>query len=300
MRIGHFFFLHRSDRGILLTLMIVSVGMLTGLALLDAKDETDLTEETSSPVTEVKEARRNNTPHSKSTETGQATRMRVERFAFDPNTADSVQLRRLGLQDWQVRNIMKYRASGGIYRKKEDFAYTYGLTQKEYRELEPYITIGPDYQPASVLVEEKMKEQAHDTLSFRRKIAKGTTVDLATADTTQLMSIPGIGSHYARRIVNLRERLGGFASINQLDEIEGFPLQAKQYLRLDSPMVRKLNLNRASVNELSRHPYINYYQAKAIVDCRRSRKQLKSLDELRLLRDFPSEALQRLEPYVEF
>ena len=65
----------------------------------------------------------------------------VERFPFDPNTADSTQLLRLGLQPWQVRNIYKYRAKGGIYRQKEDFAKLYGLTVKQYRELEPYIQI---------------------------------------------------------------------------------------------------------------------------------------------------------------
>ena len=40
-----------------------------------------------------------------------------ERFAFDPNTADSSQLLRLGLQPWQVRNIYRYRAKGGVFRE---------------------------------------------------------------------------------------------------------------------------------------------------------------------------------------
>lgn len=53
---------------------------------------------------------------------------RAELFAFDPNTADSTELLRLGLAPWQVRNIYKYRASGGIYRKPSDFARLYGLT----------------------------------------------------------------------------------------------------------------------------------------------------------------------------
>ena len=75
----------------------------------------------------------------------------VERFAFDPNTADSTQLLRLGLQPWMVRNIYKYRAAGGVYRKKEDFARLYGLTVKQYQELEPYIQISSDYLPASTL-----------------------------------------------------------------------------------------------------------------------------------------------------
>ena len=53
---------------------------------------------------------------------------KAELFAFDPNIADSTQLLRLGLAPWQVRNIYRYRAKGGIYRDKTDFARLYGLT----------------------------------------------------------------------------------------------------------------------------------------------------------------------------
>ena len=67
-----------------------------------------------------------------------------ELFYFDPNTADSTQLLRLGLRPWQVRNIYKYRAKGGRYRQKEDFAMLYGLTLEQYRRLEPYIRIKPE------------------------------------------------------------------------------------------------------------------------------------------------------------
>ena len=93
----------------------------------------------------------------------------TERFLFDPNTADSTQLLRLGLQPWQVRNIYKYRAHGGIYRQKEDFARLYGLTVKQYRELQPYIRISKDYLPASTLVGERPKME-RDTLRYPVKI----------------------------------------------------------------------------------------------------------------------------------
>ena len=107
---------------------------------------------------------------------------KVERFAFDPNTADSTQFLRLGLQPWMVRNIYKYRAAGGVYRTKADFARLYGLTTKQYRELEPYIHISADYQPASSLVG---KEQTYerDTLRYPMKLTEGETIDLNVGDT---------------------------------------------------------------------------------------------------------------------
>ena len=116
---------------------------------------------------------------------------KAERFPFDPNTADSTQLLRLGLQPWQVRNIYKFRAHGGIYRQKEDFARLYGLTVKQYRELEPYIRISSDYLPAATLVGEHRKVE-RDTLRYPVKIQADEHVVLNTADTTQLKKVPGI------------------------------------------------------------------------------------------------------------
>ena len=231
----------------------------------------------------------------------------VERFPFDPNTADSTQLLRLGLQPWQVRNIYKYRAKGGIYRQKEDFAKLYGLTVKQYRELEPYIRISSDYQPAAMLVETRESRGSRDSreardssLRYPVKIKENEHVVLNTADTTQLRTVPGIGTYYAKEIVRHGQWLGGYVSVDQLDEIEGFPQESKKYFVIQGASPKKLNVNKLNLQQLRKHPYINYYQAKTILDYRRLHGKITSLDDLRLSKDFPPEAIRRLEPYVEF
>ena len=224
---------------------------------------------------------------------------KAERFPFDPNTADSTQLLRLGLQPWQVRNIYKYRANGGIYRQKEDFARLYGLTVKQYRELEPYIRISSDYLPASTLVGERRKME-RDTLRYPVKIQENEHIVLNTADTTQLKKVPGIGSYYASEIIRLGQRLGGFVSVDQLDEIDEFPKDAKKYFVIANAHPKRLNINRLTLQQLRRHPYINFYMAKAITDYRRLHGDIKSLNELRLSKDFPDEVIRRLEPYIEY
>ena len=223
----------------------------------------------------------------------------AERFPFDPNTADSTQLLRLGLQPWQVRNIYKYRAKGGIYRQKEDFARLYGLTVKQYRELEPYIRISKDYLPASTLVGERPRKE-RDTLRYPIKIQEDEHVVLNTADTTQLKRVPGIGSYYASEIIRHGQRLGGFVSIDQLDEIEDFPKDAQKYFVIADAHPKRLNINRLTLQQLRRHPYINFYQAKAITDYRRLHGNIKSLNELHLSKDFSEEVIRRLEPYIEY
>ena len=223
-------------------------------------------------------------------------------FAFDPNTADSTELLRLGLKPWQVRNIYKYRAKGGVFRKAEDFARIYGLSKKEYRALRPYITISDDYRPASELVGERKPLQVseRDTLKFPVKIAAGEQVVLNRADTAMLRRVPGIGSAWAKRIAAYGKRLGGYVAVGQLLELDDFPKEALAYFRVDSPTPEKLNLNKLTVAQMRRHPYINFFQARAIDDYRRLRGPLHSLDDLRLHRDFKPEDIERLRPYVCF
>ena len=143
-------------------------------------------------------------------------------------------------------------------------------------------------------------DSVRPVLQPRHKINEGEYVVLNTADTTELMRIPGIGPYYARQIVRYGERLGGYVNIDQLEEIGDVPLEAKHYLTIEHPHPRLLNVNRLSLNELRRHPYINFYQAKAITDYRRLHGPIRSLNDLRLSKDFPQEAIDRLLPYVEY
>ena len=236
-----------------------------------------------------------------------------ECFYFDPNTADSTQLLRLGLQPWQVRNIYRYRAKGGVYRKKEDFARLYGLTVKDYRRLEPYIRISEDYLPASTLVGGKgdindrnyrdysnYSTYKKDSLRYPVKIREGEHVVLNTADTSMLRKVPGIGAYYAKEIVRYGKWLGGYVHVSQLDEIDNFPKEAKKYFVITDPHPQKLSINKLTLQQLRRHPYINYYQAKAIVDYRRLHGDIKSLRDLRFSSDFTDEDIRRLEPYIAY
>ena len=287
-----FFYLQKSDRKVVLALLVVIVIAL-GVILFTSSPSTSGISRTSRKASFARKASNSSLP----------TRQ-VERFPFDPNTADSSQLRRLGLQTWQIRNIYKFRAAGGIYRKSLDFAKLYGLTVKEYRELEPYIRISSDYLPAATLVKEDATVTAkHDTALVRRypqKINGTAHVVLNTADTTELMMVPGIGPYFARKIVQYGQRLGGYVSVDQLDEIEDFPTEAKRFLVVEGATPQKLNVNKLTLNELKRHPYINFYQAKDITDYRRLHGPLHSLNDLRLSRDFPPEVIARLLPYIEF
>jgi DNA uptake protein ComE-like DNA-binding protein len=224
---------------------------------------------------------------------------KAELFPFDPNTADSTQLLRLGLQPWQVRNIYKYRAKGGVYLQPSDFARLYGLTVKQYHELEPYIHISAEYQPSATLVGERPQYE-RDTLKYPIKLKEGETVTLNIADTSTLKKVPGIGSAFARAIIGYGKRLGGYVSTSQLLEISNFPRKSLPYFKVDSTKIRKIKVNKLTLDQLKRHPYINFYQARTITDYRRLKGDLKSLDDLKLHKDFPEAERKRLEPYMDY
>lgn len=228
----------------------------------------------------------------------------VSRFPFDPNTADSTELLALGLEPWQVRNIYKYRAKGGVFRKKEDFGRVYGLTNRQYRDLAPLIRIGSDYQPYTSRGYQNVPYgEAPDSVPGRRftaKLRKGERIDLNDADTVLLLKVPGIGSYFARQIVRKRKMLGGFYSVRQLLEIQDMPEEALPYFEVNPAKVHRLNVNKLSLVELRRHPYINYYQAKAIVDYRRLYGEIHDMGQLKLMKYFTPDDFERLRHYIEY
>ena len=88
--------------------------------------------------------------------------------------------------------------------------------------------------------------------------------------------------------------------MGQLKEIDNFPEEALPFFEVKGVHTERLNLNKLTLSQLRKHPYINFYQARAICDYRRLKGRLTSLSQLRLLKDFPQDAILRLEPYICF
>jgi DNA uptake protein ComE-like DNA-binding protein len=180
--------------------------------------------------------------------------------------------------------------------------YRDSFHKKPYHERTVYVRTKVIYRDTAYQRGRHLPDAEHDSVValYQPKIRRGEHVVLNTADTTQLKTVPGIGPYFARKIVEYGERLGGYVSVDQLDEIEDFPLEAKRYLVIENPSPRKLNINRLSLNDLRKHPYLNFYQARIITDYRRLHGPLKSLQDLRLSKDFSPEVIARLEPYIEY
>lgn len=219
---------------------------------------------------------------------------------FDPNTVDSSTLVHLGLKPWQAKNMMKYRAAGGKYRKAEDLKKLYGMTDSMYQALAPYIHIARE-EKDSLRVD---SVYTHTDSLPKWPEKKDTILNLRTADTTELKMIRGIGSYRAKQIVRYREQLGGFVSVEQLLEVKGMEDLASdsilQHFVLDSVTVQQMNVNQAGVQRLAQHPYLRFEQAKALYELRRKKIRLHSIQDLEAIECIDAKTLEKIAPYLNF
>jgi len=190
----------------------------------------------------------------------------VQYFHFNPNIIAYKELLTLGLPERVARTLIKYRDSGGEFRSKTDLLKVYGLKVEDYSRLEPYIDI------ASLPVRE-VKEQV--PISF----------ELNGTDSIKLQEIYGIGPVFARRIIRYRDMLGGFYSREQLKEVYG--LREEQYdeimkhVFIDTSYLRRINLNSVERETLLKHPYLNVYQADAIIAYGEYKGEWKDIHEIK-------------------
>lgn len=221
-------------------------------------------------------------------------------FPFNPNTADSSTLIKVGLKSWQVKNLLAYRRAGGHWKDADDFKRLYGLSEEEYQRLRPYIQIPPPVKDVYFTEKDRVRQ---DSLRQLRpeKFAELTVLDLNTVDTLTLRKIPGIGVGYSRAIVSYRQRLGGFVSVAQLKDIEGLPDRIEEWFTVDeNAEVNRISINKSDFKTLVRHPYLSYEQVKVITTHIRKYGPLRSWRDLQLYPEFTPQDFERLTPYFVF
>ena len=195
-----------------------------------------------------------------------------ESFAFDPNTVSVADLQRLGLSERQAESIENYRSKGGRFRSKEDFRKMYVVSDTLFARLEAYIDI--------------------------------PKLELNRADSAALVALRGIGPYYARKILDYRERLGGFVDAAQLLEIDGLDADRlagfSEDVTVDAKKIRKIDLWHASDTVLARHPYIGAKGARSVLRYRQLYDSARwTLPDLAKERALPPENIEKLKKYIE-
>jgi len=129
-------------------------------------------------------------------------------------------------------------------------------------------------------------------------------LELNRCDTSEIVVVPQFGSKRAQKLVEYREKLGGFYDFEQLKEV--FILQnievefLKKYFTLDVSFIRKININTAPYKELVAHPYIDSYLAKVIINHRDKKGNFSSMEEVQKATNAYQELVEKLGYYIEF
>lgn len=285
-------------------------------------------------------------------------------FIFDPNELSEVEWLKLGLAEKQVKVILNYLEKGGKFRKTEDLAKIYTISEQEYEILEPYISIkeSPGYikddgfkkpeinpfpfDPNTLTEEEGLKMGLNNSvikamIGFRQKggrfkfatdlkkiytlneeeyailepyiqIAADTSIslpakkkvviELNSSDSLDLQQLQGIGPSFARRIIKYRELLGGYSRPEQLMEVYGMDSirfnNLAQQLSVDKEKIRKININKVSLKEMTKHPYIEFYVAKSIINFRNENGDFASVNQILDAKLIYKELFLKIEPYL--
>lgn len=215
---------------------------------------------------------------------------------FDPNTATSETLEQMGVPAKTARNWAKFLASGARFKRPEDVRKIYGMTDEDFDRIAPYIQLS---DAAQLIAQTRGGDlpQAYGTKS------SSVIIDINQATAEQWQQLKGIGPGYSKRIVEQREKLGGFHRVEQVAEVYGLPDSVFQniYLQLrPSPILRTIPINRVSVEELAAHPYINKTNARLIIQYRQQHGSYATAADLDKLYGLDAAAKAKIIPYLSF
>jgi competence protein ComEA len=223
-------------------------------------------------------------------------------FYFNPNTLNADGWKQLGLRDKTIQTILKYRSKGGRFKTPQDLGKIYGLRPEELNRILPYVKMDKEPAPSSNYREDDGYKNT--TTNYNKPYTAAIKmVDINTSDTTAFIALPGIGSKLASRIINFRNKLGGFYAVEQVAETYGLPdstfQRIKSFLQSGNNTVHQFSVNTDDAKTLQQHPYIKWNIANAIVQYRQQHGAFKNLDELEQIAIISAEQLKKMKPYLK-
>jgi DNA uptake protein ComE-like DNA-binding protein len=209
-------------------------------------------------------------------------------FRFNPNTLNDDGWLALGLSQGKLKVLRNYQESGGYFKQKEDLQRCYAFGDAFYNTIKEYVSIP--------------KPKTTEPIT-QKPITLTQIIELNQADSLALISVKGIGPFYAKQILKYRNELGGFINYEQFTEIWGLEKldfeKFKQQTILDTLYIRKINVNAIELEQLKMHPYLNYKQAKMIMNYRKQHGDFKSIKDIQKIRPISPEIFRKIAPYLQ-
>ena len=207
------------------------------------------------------------------------------------DTASIRALAAIGFSKYQATIIFNYIQKGGTIYTRKDLAKIYSIDQK---------TI--DLTQSKIIFSDSSNRKSHQKTKplFVKKITK--KVELNSCDSAALDSVFFMSSYLAGRIINYRNRIGGFFELTQIQLIYGIDstvyAKISTHLSLDSANVIRIDLNKVTLEKLAQHPYIGYKLAKVMVNYRAQHGPFKSKSDLKKIILINEEIFRKIERYI--
>lgn len=228
-------------------------------------------------------------------------------FTFDPNLATEENFIQLGIPPKVAKTIINYRNKGGKFYKPTDFGKIYTLSEADFKRLLPYIRISnsndKEYQSKQGNYPQKnfnsYQPNNNYPTNYTKKLNKPVNVNSCTP--TDLMTISGLGTGYSERIIKYRDILGGYASVEQLKEVNGMTDSLyeaiKPYMLIDQTQIKTIAVNDATEEDLKKHPYFRKI-AKYVVAYRQEIGGFHQIEDFRQVPLINEEIYRKIVPYL--
>ncbi len=230
--------------------------------------------------------------------------------SFRIDTAQRSDWLQLGLQNYQVDILENYSERiGGL--SKQDLYAVYTLDSSWLNEQSQFIIDRPLADKAHKILKDTISQRESQSpssvsqnltysVSFDKELIIEENFELNGAETLQLEERSGVGPKRASIIINYKKALGGYHSLDQIDELYAIPQEVKDNIKkrvsVDPSSVRRLSLSNDEFKAFLKHPYLDYFTTKLILNAS-DRKGFK-IEDLQALPELSDSLYKKIRPYL--
>jgi len=218
-------------------------------------------------------------------------------YPFNPNFITDFKGYKLGMSTQEIDRLLAFRKTNKYVNSAQEFQAVTKVSDSLLHVISPYFKF-PDW------VNNKKEFKSYSKQNFQKKESL-VVLDINQATQDDLKKVYGIGDGLSERILNEREKLGAFVSMEQMNDVWGLSPEVieklnQQFKVKTVPNIKKININAATIKELMQFPYFKYPLAKSIITYRSMNGGIKNGEDLPKIKGFPVEKSNIIVLYLEF
>lgn len=221
-------------------------------------------------------------------------------YPFNPNFITDFKGYKLGMSTEEIDRLLEFRKTNQYVNSEEEFQALTKVSDSLLAVISPYFKF-PDW------VKNKKNYKSFEKFESKPfgKKEKIVIIDINIASQEELIKVYGIGAGLSERILKQKEILGGFVTMEQMNDVWGLSPEVVEKLKERFkvgviPNVKKIKINDASAKELQQFPYFRYPLNKEIVTYRSMNNGIKNSEDLIKIKGFPIEKVKIIEKYLEY